>query len=238
VERGDAFGRLLLDHLEGTPDAHEIVERDDGFIETSTGPQSYFAPVARWPAVERRALRSVRGRVLDVGCGAGRVALELQERGHEVVGIDVSPGAVEVARRLGVRDVRLRRFDQVDASLGHFGSTVMFGNNFGLFAGAVKGRRMLRRLHGLVDRIVASANDPYATDDPAHLAYQERNRRRGRMGGQIRIRVRRREIASPWFDYLLASPDEVTELVDGTGWRVRRFVHGQGSFYIAVLDHV
>ena len=87
----DAFGEMLR---AGT-DA-EIVERDDGFIQCAT--LSYFAPVRHWVAVERRALRFARGRVLDVGVGAGRVALEVQARGREVVAIDVSPGAVEVAR--------------------------------------------------------------------------------------------------------------------------------------------
>ena len=110
---------------------HEIVERDDGYIESVT--QNYFAPPRRWAPIERRALRWARGRVLDVGVGAGRVALELQRRGREVVAIDVSPGAVEVARRRGVRDVRLLAFEDVDESLGHFDTIVMYGNNFGLF---------------------------------------------------------------------------------------------------------
>jgi SAM-dependent methyltransferase len=226
----------MLDALAGVPGVHEIVERDDGLIDTSEGPESYFRPLRRWPAVERRGLRWVRGRVLDVGCGAGRVALELQRRGHEVVAIDVSPGAVEVSRRRGVRDVRLLAFEDVDESLGRFGTVVMFGNNFGLFGGRTKGRRMLRRLHGLAERIVASTVDPYATDFPAHLAYQRRNRERGRMSGQVRIRVRRHELATPWFDYLLASAEEVEELTDGTGWRVGRLVRDRGPLYVVVLE--
>jgi SAM-dependent methyltransferase len=214
--------------------ASEIIERDDGFI-TSAG-LNYFAPVRRWPTVERRALRFVRGRVLDVGVGAGRVALELQARGREVVAIDVSPGAVEVARNRGVSDVRLLAFEEVDASLGHFDTVVMYGNNFGLFGSRAKARRLLRRLRPFVARIVATSNDPYATEDPAHLAYHERNRARGRMSGQLRLRVRYRDLVGPWFEYLIVSPDEMADIVESTGWQLRRLVRDEGSYFVAVLD--
>jgi hypothetical protein len=59
------------------------------------------------------------------------------------------------------------------------------------------------RLRPLVGRIMAASNDPGLTDDPTHLAYQERNRRRGRMPGQLRLRVRYRDLSDPWFDYLI-----------------------------------
>lgn len=37
-------------------------------------------------------------RVLDAGCGTGRVAIELAERGFSVVGVDVDPGMLSAAR--------------------------------------------------------------------------------------------------------------------------------------------
>lgn len=37
-------------------------------------------------------------RVLDAGCGTGRVGIELARRGHEVVGTDLDPSMLEVAR--------------------------------------------------------------------------------------------------------------------------------------------
>jgi SAM-dependent methyltransferase len=225
----DAFGEMLR---AGT-DA-EIVERDDGFIAGSK--LIYFAPVRRWGAVERRALRFVRGRVLDVGVGAGRVALELQARGREVVAIDISPGAVEVARKRGVHDVRLLALEDVDVTLGRFDTVVMYGNNFGLFGSRAKARRLLRRLRPLAERIVAGSNDPYQTEDPAHLAYQARNRERGRMSGQLRLRVRYRDLVGPWFAYLIVSPEEMEEIVEGTGWQIRRLVQDEGSYYVAVLE--
>jgi SAM-dependent methyltransferase len=211
-EHEDAYGRLLLAYLEGDPLAKEIVERDDGFINAGLGPAVYFEPFRRWPAHQRRAMRFVRGRALDVGAGAGRVALHLQERGQDVVAIDISPLAVEVCRRRGVRNARVCRFEDVDESLGRFDTVVMFGNNFGLFGGPAKAKRMLRRLRVLTNdggRIVAESRGVYDTDDPEHLAYHERNRRRGRMAGQLRLRIRHRSYATPWFDYLIVSREEM-----------------------------
>jgi cyclopropane fatty-acyl-phospholipid synthase-like methyltransferase len=40
----------------------------------------------------------IGGSVLDVGCGTGENALYLAERGHEVVGVDAAPAAIERAQ--------------------------------------------------------------------------------------------------------------------------------------------
>lgn len=230
---------MLLDRLAGQ-DAVEVVERDDGFVMGGAG-SLYFAPVRRWPSTaERRALRLVRGRVLDVGCGAGRVLLELQARGREVVGIDPSPLSVEVCRRRGGRDVRVARLEDVDASFGLFDTVVMFGANLSLLGGRAKGRRLLRLLHTLTGergRIVGSTLDVYDTEDESHLAYHRRNRAHGRMSGQLRLRIRYRDLASPWFDYLFLSQDELRDLVDGTGWRLARTIVDPPG-YVAVLEKI
>ncbi len=56
------------------------------------------------------------------------------------------------------------------------------------------------------------------------------------MSGQVRIRVRHRELATPWFDYLFVSRDERRSLADGTGWRVTRFLDPHGDMYVGVLE--
>ena len=233
----DAFGHALMDHFEGRP-AHELIERSDGYVDVSAGGDMYFAePTGQQSRVAERAV----GRVLDVGCGAGRYALYLQERGRDVVGIDVSPLAIEVCRRRGLRDARVMAVEDVDESLGKFDSVVMFGNNLALLGSAARARRILKRLHRVVvpgGRLIGEIIDPYQSGDPDHLAYHAENRSKGRMGGQIRMRVRYKKYKSPWFDYLFLSRDELEALLEGTRWRLKEIVAESGPSYAVHIERL
>jgi SAM-dependent methyltransferase len=233
----DVWGAVLADVLAGRP-AFEIVERDDEFV-MAFDAKYLVAPFSKWDdPTERKAMRFVRGRTLDVGCGGGRVCLHLQNRGLEVVGIDVSPGAIDCCRRRGVRDARVLSVDRIDASLGSFDTIVMLGQNFGVLGSRAQARSRLTRFAGIVmhrGRIVAETFDPLGVDDPVHRRYMEHNRLRGRMPGQLRVRIRFRDLSTSWFDWLQVSPNELTDLLDGTGWRLSRIL-GDGPSYVAIID--
>jgi SAM-dependent methyltransferase len=238
-KQSDAFGHALARHRDGVPQ-YEVVERDDGFITASISSAFYFGRFRQWPSHERAAMRFAKGpRALDVGCGAGRVALHLQSRGFRVTAIDNSPLAVTICRHRGVRDARVLSFDAIGRfSDRRFDSVVMYGNNFGLFGSVARARRLLGELHRITSKgavILAETINPYKTDHPAHLRYRRRNRRRGRMAGQIRIRIRFEQFTGPWIDYLLVSPDEMRNILKGTGWHMARCLEDEAPSYVAVV---
>jgi SAM-dependent methyltransferase len=233
----DPFGRALYDRFRGH-DANVVIERDDGYVDIDETGRSYLAEYRDWWPHQRRALRYVRGRVLDLGCGAGRVGVELQRRGYEVVGIDNSDWALRVCRARGFRRVRRLAITKLGAQLGVFDTLILYGNNFGLLGTPQRARRLLRQFSRITSpkaRIIAESLDPYRTDQPEHLAYHAQNRGRGRLGGQVRIRVRYLCGVSPYFDWLLASKPEMEQIVAGTGWRVERYLDSRGPLYIAIL---
>jgi len=224
----DAYGQILLTRFEGRG-GQEIMEREDGLIYCGD-PGDYFAPFRRWPRAERQAMRFVRGRVLDVGCGAGRVSLHLQERGHPVLAIDESPLAVRVARKRGVRQARVLRIAGVGPALGPFDTIVLMRNNFGLAGPKERSPRLLRDLLAITSenaRIVTDSVDPRRLDDP--------ELRRGR---DQRYRVRWRRYASPWFRYLMLPPRGMERLVKGTGWHVAHILDDGSPRYVAILERV
>ena len=239
--RRDAFGHALWDYLHGQGRGYEIVERDDGYVDVSGGWAMYLAAYPNWPTRHKHAMRYARGRVLDIGCGAGRHALYLQAKGFDVLGVDTSPLAVAVCRRRGLKNVRLISVNRVSPSLGTFGTVLMLGNNFGVFADPERARELLRNLYRTTDqdaRIIAESIDIYQTDNPFHRSYHRRNKQRGRMAGQVRMRVRYQKYATPWFDYLLVSRKEMQKILRGTGWAVKHFIPPRGPFYVAVIIKV
>lgn len=239
-ETTDAFGHEMWDYFKKRQ-GYEVIERDDGYIDPSdVAPRLYFAPLKDWPRAEREGVVYAKGRVLDVGCGAGRVAIYLQRyRRLDVTGIDNSPLAVRVSKARGLKKARLMDFENIDFEHGSFDSIVMFGNNFGLFGSKTKARRLLKKLFTMTSPgavAICESADPYKTSNPDHLRYHRLNRARGRMPGQVRIRVRYRNYVGKWFDYLLVSPDEMKEIVTGTGWSVSRFIKSNKSpLYIGIL---
>ena len=78
--------------------------------------------------------------------------------------------------------------------------------------------------------------DVYATDKPEHLAYHARNRKRGRLAGEIRLRVRYRDLIGEWFDYLMVSQAEMQEIVQDSDWRIVEIFESGGAQYVAVIE--
>ncbi len=235
----DAYGKQLLAQYHSQTATAEIIERDDGYIGPGSEPGMYFRDYKQWSRLERRAIKFARGRILDIGCGAGRHALHLQQEGFDVTGIDNSPGAVKVCGLRGLKKTLVRPITEVNKFRPKsFDAILMFGNNFGLFGSAIGAKRILKKLTRITTsdaRIIAGTRNPYKTSDPDHLEYHQWNKRRGRMPGQIRVRVRFGKIIGQWFDYLFVSPEEMEDILRNTDWQIERFIGLEEANYFAIL---
>jgi SAM-dependent methyltransferase len=181
----------------------------------------------------------VKGRVLDIGCGAGRHSLYLQKMGFDVLGIDSSPLAIKVCKLRGLKQAKVMSIEELNFKPISFDSVIMLGSNFGLFGSFEKARRLLKKLHKMTSGnglIIASTRDTYKTDNADHLEYHKLNKKRGRMAGQLRVRIRFRKCVGRWFDYLIVSKKEMEEILKGTGWKIREFIDSGDSGYIGVIE--
>jgi len=79
-------------------------------------------------------MRYAKGRILDIGCGGGRISLYFQRKGSDVLGIDVSPLAIKVCKLRGLRKARVMSITGVSPRLGKFDTILVIGNDFGLYS--------------------------------------------------------------------------------------------------------
>lgn len=235
----DTFGQEMWAYYKGE-EVSEIVERDDGFFNASSkGPKLYFSQYEDWDPIERKAMELVKGRVLDIGCGAGRHSLYLQNKGFDVLGIDSSPLAIKVCRLRRLKKARVMPIEELNFKHNSFDTVIMMGGNFGLFGSLKKAKRILKKLHKMTSGnglVIAFTRDTYKTDIPDHLEYHKLNRQRGRMPGQLRLRIRFRKCVGRWFDYLIVSKKEMEDILKGTGWKIKETIDSDNSAYIAVIE--
>jgi 2-polyprenyl-3-methyl-5-hydroxy-6-metoxy-1,4-benzoquinol methylase len=236
----DAFGHAVLDWARGGA-IPEMIERDDGLTTIGAGPLVYLSDVKGWPSAERQSMRYVRGRVLDVGCGAGRVTLHLQRRGFDAVGLDASSLAIQAARLRGVKQLRCASLETLASNIGSFDTVVMFGNNFGIFGSTERARKILTQWAKKTNpraRIFLESTNPYCGGAPGiDRAYYRRNKERGNSPGLARFRYHYDHYVGSWFSWLYVSRSELRVLVRGTGWHLAHVLGEHSSEpYVAILE--
>ena len=233
----DIFGMMFMDYLRSGEDARYTIYRDDGHFE-NLYVKGYFSEYDEFGSLIQEALEYVGGKVLDVGCGTGKHALYLQSMGIDVVGLDISPLAVKVCKKRGVKKCVAGSALDLPFKNGTFDTIIMMGNNFGIAGTLPKTRRMLmnfRELLGANGIVIAHSIDPTLTSNPENLAYHERNRKRGLPIGQVKIKLEYKKAVSSWFYLLLVTPEEMRKLAEETGWSFDKLIVGQDASYIGVL---
>ncbi|MFW6692170.1 methyltransferase domain-containing protein [Streptomyces sp. MAR4 CNX-425] len=201
-----------------------FVERSDGLLVPS-GSAQWLDEEQDWPAAMRELLDRARGRVLDAGAGAGRHAAHLAAKGHDVAAFDNSPLALELCEQRGITARVLGELEAVGTLFRGsppFDTVLLLGNNVGLLGSTAVGTRILRQLHAITSPeavILAEGRRPVVgTGDNA--AYVARNRSLGRLPGELRMRIRYRTTATPWFTYLFCDPADLAAIAEAAGWAV------------------
>lgn len=234
----DLLGRVLRDYHEDGELADTPVHRRDDDHTSRAPAEWYFLPADEWPEFERAGVGKARGDVLDVGCGAGRTSLWLQDRSHRVVAVDRSPGAVAVAADRGVRDAVVGDLNLLPVTADEFDTVLFAGQQFALGERRRDLAERLSRLWTVVPpggRVVADLNDPTGVVDPEHAAYQEENRVEEGLALR-RFRLEYDGEAGPWVDLLSVSPGLLGDLAGETGWRVEETLRDEGTRYWVVLE--
>ncbi|MBT8224445.1 MAG: methyltransferase domain-containing protein [Dactylosporangium sp.] len=110
----------------------------DYFVQAQLPPERTHAEA---DLIARLAPAASSGAVLDIGCGTGRIALELARRGARVTGFDTNTRYIEHARAQAQADGLAATFTVADMrelgpAAGQFDLILLWSNTFGYFGDA------------------------------------------------------------------------------------------------------
>jgi SAM-dependent methyltransferase len=201
----------------GDPDAVLVVYDD---YERDEVPVSYFfRGPDQFASYEREALSLCRGRVLDVGAGAGCHSLALQDLGFDVTAIEVLPGLVNILRDRGVRDARVATWMDVDA--GQFDTVLMMMNGLGLaetLTGLGEFFEDAPRLLRPGGQVLADSTDVRVRMDQEAARTGSLQRPDGRYIGELHFQLEFQGQKGPPFGQLYVDPVTLKRYADESGW--------------------
>lgn len=201
------MGRAIWDYHKGVRNKELLIEST---VEAE-GPMDaahFFRTEKHLPVLEQTALEYCRGKVLDVGAGAGCHSLILHHRGLEVHPIERSKYSFETMRERSVPNAR--KLDFFELHNETYDTILLLMNGFGI-AGTISGlERLLSKAKSLLrpdGQIIAdSADIIYAYQDEENAVYLNLN---AAYYGEVTYKVSYdgEQTSFPWLfvDYFMAN---------------------------------
>lgn len=235
LENGaDPMGQAIKDYFE-TGHAEKLRVFSSQFEEDEMPVTTLFRTEKEMSVLERKALDLCRGKVLDVGAGAGCHSLVLQEKGLDVTAIDISPLSVEVMKRRGVRNAyEVNLFDE--SFTGCYDTVLMLMNGSGIVGRLERLALFFRKMKQLL------APNGFILMDSSDLRYIYEDED-GAMDidlnagyyGELDFTMQYRQVKGETFDWLYIDFDLLSCYASENGFKAELIKAGSHYDYLARL---
>lgn len=230
----DPMGQAIKDYFE-TGRAGKLRVFSSQFDEDEMPVATLFRTEKDMSALERKALELCRGKVLDVGAGAGCHSLVLQNKGLDVTAIDISPLSVDVMRRRGLRNAyEANLFDE--SFTGCYDTVLMLMNGSGIVGRLERLSLFFRKMKQLL------APDGFVLMDSSDLRYIYEDED-GAMDidlnagyyGELDFTMQYKQIKGKTFDWLYIDFDLLSYYASENGFKAELIKAGPHYDYLARL---
>jgi 2-polyprenyl-3-methyl-5-hydroxy-6-metoxy-1,4-benzoquinol methylase len=233
----DLFGKAILDFQ--TNNSPEDLITETTISEEDEMSVAYlFRDFSGMPKLEQQALLLSKGKVLDVGCGAGSHSLYLQkEKNLEVTAIDISNNAVEACQLRGISNVSRIAILEYNSD-EKFDTILLLMNGTGIFGKLENVSKYLEKLKSLLDEKGQILID---SSDIIYMFDEEKDGRKWISGaayyGELEFTISykgEKEVSFPWLymDYTTLQNAAVAN-----GLKCELVVEGDHYDYLAKLTY-
>lgn len=144
----DLFGLAILDFQ--TNNSPEDLLTETSISEVDEMPVDYlFRSYTQMPHIEQTALELAKGKILDVGCGAGSHSLYLQNKEYDVKAIDISANAIQACTHRGIKNAHVQ--DLLTIENETFDTILLLMNGTGIFRTLAELPSYLQKLKSLLN---------------------------------------------------------------------------------------
>lgn len=144
----DLFGKAILDYQ--TNNSPENIITETSISEADEMSIAYlFRNFREMPKLEQKALQLCKGKILDVGCGAGSHSLYLQEKGFEVTSVDISESAIKTCQLRGLKKAKIQNILELKDE--KFDTILLLMNGTGIFETLKEISKYLQKLKSLLN---------------------------------------------------------------------------------------
>ena len=228
----DPMGRAIADFFK-TKKASKLRVFSPMFEEDEIPLTTLFRNYESMPEIERKALDLTKGRVLDVGAGAGCHSLVLQEKGMDVTAIDISPLSVETMKKRGVKKVLEQDFFTLE---GQYDTILMLMNGIGIVGTLERLPEFFKQLDKILapgGQVLCDSSDiSYVFEDeegmidiPNEMNYY----------GEHSFRMQYKDTIGEPFNWLYIDADTLREKAGRCGYVVEVVAEGEHYDYLARL---
>jgi SAM-dependent methyltransferase len=226
----DPMGRAIADyHKAGTADRLRVFS--PMFEEDEIPLTTLFRSYEDMPEIERKALNMAKGRILDVGAGAGCHSLVLQERGMDVTAIDISPLSVETMKEREVKKVIEQDFFTLE---GQYDTILMLMNGIGIVGTLERMPEFFKQL----DSILASGGQVLCDSSDISYVFENDN---GVIElpdidgyyGELTYQMQYRDTKGTSFPWLYIDADTLRVCAESCGYQMEVVQQGEHYDYLA-----
>lgn len=224
---GDPVGTAILDFA-STKKPNDIIVGSDICEDDIIPIEVLFRKMDEMPELEQIALEAAKGKILDVGAGAGVHSLELQDRGFEVFPIEVSDGAVRYMKQVGLNARKINFFDLKEEQ---YDTILMMMNGIGIAGTLANLEKTLIQAKSLLTeggKILCDSSDiKYLYEDEDGALWVDLN---SEYYGNFRFQMKYKKDKGPWFDWLYVDFDNLFKAAKNVGLKAKRLYENEDHY--------